>query len=62
MPLIGNFKPFGQYNIDALESVGGVPMIMRMLLDRGLIHGDAMTVSGQTWKVGGADTRSMFAE
>lgn len=48
VPLIGNFSPFGKYMMEHLDSIGGVPMIMKMLLDGGLIHGDCLTVTGKT--------------
>lgn len=50
VPLIGNFKPFGQYVMENLHMIGGVPMVMKLLYDAGLIHGDCMTVTGKTVK------------
>lgn len=47
-PLLGNFKPFGQYVMTDLDAIGGIPMVMKELLDAGLIHGDCLTVSGKT--------------
>ncbi len=48
VPLIGNFSPGGKYMMQHLDMIGGVPMVMKMLLDEGLLHGDLMTVTGKT--------------
>ena len=48
VPLIGNFSPFGKYMMEHLDRIGGIPMVMKMLLDAGLIHGDCLTVTGKT--------------
>ena len=48
VPLLGNFKPFGQYVMNDLHRIGGLPMVMRTLLDAGLLHGDCLTVTGRT--------------
>lgn len=48
VPLLGNFKPFGRYLMNDLHELGGVPMVMRLLLDAGYLHGDCLTVSGKT--------------
>lgn len=48
VPLIGNFSPFGKYMMDHLDQIGGVPMVMKMLLGAGLIHGECLTVTGKT--------------
>ena len=48
VPLLGNLKPFGRYVMSDVDRVGGVPVIMRALLDAGLIHGDCLTVTGKT--------------
>jgi dihydroxy-acid dehydratase len=47
-PHLGDMKPFGRYHMVDLDRVGGVPVVLRMLLDSGLLHGDAMTVTGRT--------------
>lgn len=47
-PHIGNLKPGGKYLMADLDRLGGVPRVLKMLLDAGLLHGDALTVSGQT--------------
>ncbi len=48
IPHLGDLKPFGQYVMTDVDQVGGVPVIMRALLDAGLLHGDVMTVTGKT--------------
>ena len=47
-PLIADMKPGGKYVMFDLDRVGGVPLVTKRLLDAGLIHGDCMTVTGQT--------------
>lgn len=48
VPLLGNFKPFGEYVMNDLHKIGGLPMVMKTLLDAGFLHGDCMTVTGLT--------------
>lgn len=48
VPLLGNFKPFGRYLMNDLHRLGGVQMVMKLLLDAGLIHGDCLTVTGRS--------------
>ena len=48
VPLLGDFKPFGKYVMEDLFKIGGVPMVMKMLLDAGLLHPDCLTVTGKT--------------
>jgi dihydroxy-acid dehydratase len=47
-PHIGDLKPFGRYHMVDLDRIGGVPVVLRALLDEGLIDGDALTVTGST--------------
>ena len=47
-PHIGDLKPFGKYVMNDVDRHGGVPVVMKALLDAGLIHGDALTVTGKT--------------
>lgn len=47
-PLLTNLKPGGRYLMLDLDRVGGVPVVMRALLDAGLMHGGVMTVTGET--------------
>jgi dihydroxy-acid dehydratase len=48
VPHIGDLKPFGKYVMNDVDRQGGVPAVMRALLEAGLIHGDALTVTGKT--------------
>ena len=48
VPHLGDLKPFGQYVMNDVDRVGGVPVLMKALLDAGLMHGDVMTVTGKT--------------
>ena len=48
VPHLGDLKPFGQFVMADVDRVGGVPVVMKALLDAGLIHGDALTVTGKT--------------
>ena len=48
VPHIADTKPHGRYHMVDLDRVGGVPVVMRALLDAGLLHGDCLTVTGRT--------------
>ena len=48
VPHLGDLKPFGQFVMSDVDRVGGVPVVMKALLDAGLMHGDALTVTGKT--------------
>ena len=48
VPVLCNLKPSGRYVATDLHQAGGVPQVMKMLLDHGLLHGDCLTISGQT--------------
>jgi dihydroxy-acid dehydratase len=48
VPLIANLQPHGAYAMVSLHQVGGVPVVMKALLEAGLLHGDVMTVTGKT--------------
>ena len=48
VPLLGNFKPFGAYVMNDLHRIGGMPMVLRTLLEAGYLHGDCLTVTGRT--------------
>jgi dihydroxy-acid dehydratase len=48
IPHLGDLKPFGRYVMNDVDRVGGVPVVMKALLDAGLFHGDVMTVTGKT--------------
>ncbi len=47
-PLIGDLKPAGRYVMKDLHDIGGVPVLMKALLDGGYLHGDCLTVTGKT--------------
>src|SRR5262245_23224034 len=47
-PRLADFKPSGYYVMEDLHGVGGIPAVVKMLLDAGLLHGDCMTVTGKT--------------
>jgi len=47
-PYIGDLKPGGQFNAKDLFEAGGIPLVMKALLDGGYLHGDCMTVTGKT--------------
>ena len=47
-PLIADMKPGGKYVMYDLDHAGGVPLVMKRLLDAGLLHGECMTVTGET--------------
>jgi dihydroxy-acid dehydratase len=48
VPHIADTKPHGKYHMFDVDRIGGVPVVMRELLDAGLLHGDALTVTGRT--------------
>lgn len=47
-PLLADLKPSGKYMMEDLDTIGGLPAIQRLLLQKGLLHGDCMTVTGKT--------------
>jgi dihydroxy-acid dehydratase len=47
-PVLADFKPSGKYLMQELHAHGGVPSVMKYLLEKGLLHGDCMTVTGKT--------------
>lgn len=48
VPHIGDLKPFGRFVMNDVDRHGGVPVVMKALLDEGLLHGDCLTVTGKT--------------
>jgi dihydroxy-acid dehydratase len=48
VPLLADFKPSGAYEMEDLQGAGGVPAVMKRLLEAGLLDGDCMTVTGKT--------------
>lgn len=59
VPLIANLQPHGPYSMVALHEVGGVPVVMKELLEHGFLHGDALTVTGKTVAENLADVPSL---
>jgi len=47
-PHLGDLKPFGRYHMVDLDRIGGVPVVLKALLDEGLLHGEVPTVTGAT--------------
>ena len=48
VPLLGDLKPFGRFVMSDVDKVGGIPVVLRALLDAKLLHGDCLTVTGKT--------------
>jgi dihydroxy-acid dehydratase len=48
VPHLADVKPFGSYVMTDIDRIGGVPVVMRALLDAGLLHGECLTVTGKT--------------
>jgi dihydroxy-acid dehydratase len=48
VPHLGDLKPFGRYVMNDVDRIGGVPVVMKALLDAGLLNGDCLTVTGRT--------------
>ncbi len=58
-PLIADLKPSGKYLMEELHRIGGVPIVMKYLLEKGFIHGDCITVTGKTIAENLADVPSL---
>ena len=56
VPVLGDIRPVGQYAMSELIAIGGILPMMKMLLDAGLLHGDCLTVTGETLAENLADT------
>ena len=50
VPFIANLKPSGDYLMEDLHKIGGTPLVMKYMLDKGYLHGDCLTVTGKTIK------------
>src|SRR5690606_26735102 len=48
VPHLADMKPFGKYVMTDVDKIGGIPVVMKALLDAGLMHGDVLTVTGRT--------------
>ncbi len=61
-PVLADFKPSGNYLWQALPAIGGVPAVMKYLLDKGMLHGDCITVTGKTIAENLKDTEAINFE
>ncbi|MFZ4862081.1 dihydroxy-acid dehydratase [Sphingobacterium sp. Mn56C] len=59
-PVLADLKPSGKYLMQDLHNYGGVPAVLRYLLDEGLLHGDCITVTGKTLAENLADVKSIM--
>src|SRR5213078_2592612 len=50
VPHLGDLKPFGRFVMNDVDKIGGIPVVMKALLDAGLMHGDCLTVTGKTMR------------
>jgi dihydroxy-acid dehydratase len=48
VPMLADLKPSGKYQMSELVAIGGIQPLMKILLDKGLLHGDCLTVTGKT--------------
>ena len=62
VPLLGDLKPFGKFVMTDLDRVGGIPVVLKILLDAGYLHGDALTVTGKTMAENLADINPPFPD
>ena len=62
VPLLGDLKPFGKYVMTDVDRVGGIPVVLRILLDAGYLHGDTLTVTGKTMAENLADISPPLAD
>ena len=47
-PFIADLKPSGKYLMEDLHDIGGIPIVLKYLLEKGFLHGDCLTVTGKT--------------
>jgi Dihydroxyacid dehydratase/phosphogluconate dehydratase len=57
VPMLADLKPSGRYMMNELVEIGGIQPLMKMLLDKGLLHGDCLTVTGRTLAENLADVK-----
>ena len=62
VPMLADLKPSGRYQMAELIEIGGIQPLMKILLDKGLLHGDCLTVSGKTLKENLADVPAYPSE
>ncbi|MBN2804745.1 MAG: dihydroxy-acid dehydratase [Deltaproteobacteria bacterium] len=58
-PILADMKPAGKYVMEDLHRAGGVPLVMKMLLDEGLLHGDCLTVTGKSVEANLKDVKGL---
>ncbi|MBV7440908.1 dihydroxy-acid dehydratase [Weeksellaceae bacterium TAE3-ERU29] len=58
-PFLADLKPSGKYVMEDLHSIGGIPAVLKYLLDKGVLHGDCLTVTGKTLAENLADVPSL---
>lgn len=61
-PLLADLKPSGQYVMEDLHEVGGIPGVMKMMLAEGLLHADCLTVTGKTIRENLEETKPLKAD
>ncbi len=59
-PFLADLKPSGQYAMEDVHKIGGIPAVMKYLLENGMLHGDCMTVTGKTIAENLADVPNML--
>lgn len=59
-PVLADFKPSGKYLMQDLHQYGGIPAVLKYLLNQGLLHGDCLTVTGKTLAENLADVKSVI--
>lgn len=59
-PVLADFKPSGKFLMQDLHQYGGIPAVLRYLLDQGLLHGDCLTATGKTMAENLADVKSIM--
>ncbi|MBG8555506.1 dihydroxy-acid dehydratase [Hymenobacter guriensis] len=62
VPVLADLKPSGKYLMEDLSALGGVPAVMKTMLNAGLLHGDLLTVTGRTLAENLADVQPLGAE
>ena len=58
-PFLADLKPSGKYLMEDLHNVGGVPAVLKFMLEEGMLHGDCLTVTGKTLAENLADVKSL---
>lgn len=61
-PYLADLKPSGKYMMEDLHNIGGIPAVMKYLLDNGMLHGECMTITGKTVAENLADVPALSAD